>query len=80
MKNSKLVLTIKVLLTATIFLFVGSAAALAEYPDRPITMYIGYKAGGGTDTVGRVLAKAGTASQRCQQTRCRWRNINHGCD
>ncbi|MBT4264494.1 MAG: tripartite tricarboxylate transporter substrate binding protein [Deltaproteobacteria bacterium] len=58
MKNSKLVLTIKVLLTATIFLFVGSAAALAEYPDRPITMYIGYKAGGGTDTVGRVLAKA----------------------
>lgn len=30
---------------------------LAEYPDRPITLMIGYKAGGGTDTVGRVLAK-----------------------
>ena len=30
---------------------------LAEYPERPITLMIGYKAGGGTDTVGRVLAK-----------------------
>ena len=30
----------------------------AEYPSRPITLIIGYKAGGGTDTVGRVMAKA----------------------
>lgn len=36
---------------------VVAGPALAEYPDRPITMMIGYKAGGGTDTVGRVLAK-----------------------
>lgn len=40
---------------------IGTAMAagpvLAEYPDRPITLMIGYKAGGGTDTVGRVLAK-----------------------
>ncbi len=31
--------------------------AQAEWPDGPITMLIGYKAGGGTDTKGRVLAK-----------------------
>lgn len=31
--------------------------ALAEFPERPLTMYIGYKAGGGTDTIGRVVAK-----------------------
>ena len=34
----------------------GSVFAQAEYPTKPITMYIGYKAGGGTDAMGRVLA------------------------
>ena len=28
-----------------------------DWPKKPVTMYIGYTAGGGTDTVGRVLAK-----------------------
>ena len=36
---------------------VTSAAHEAEWPTGPITMMIGYKAGGGTDTKGRVLAK-----------------------
>ena len=31
--------------------------AAAEWPTGPVTMLIGYKAGGGTDTKGRVLAK-----------------------
>ncbi len=35
----------------------ASSGAMAEYPEKPITMFIGYKAGGGTDTVGRVIAK-----------------------
>lgn len=30
----------------------------ADYPDRPINMIVGYKAGGGTDTYARSLAKA----------------------
>ncbi len=34
-----------------------AAPAAAEWPSGPITMLIGYKAGGGTDTKGRVLAK-----------------------
>ena len=35
-----------------------SQSALAtDWPTKPITMLIGYKAGGGTDTKGRVLAK-----------------------
>jgi tripartite-type tricarboxylate transporter receptor subunit TctC len=58
MKCPKTVLTVKVLVVVAAFLFAASTPVLAEYPDRPITMYIGYKAGGGTDTVGRVLAKA----------------------
>jgi tripartite-type tricarboxylate transporter receptor subunit TctC len=29
----------------------------ADWPTKPVTMLIGYKAGGGTDTVGRVFAK-----------------------
>ena len=32
-------------------------AAATDWPTGPITMLIGYKAGGGTDTKGRVLAK-----------------------
>ncbi|MGI9356506.1 MAG: tripartite tricarboxylate transporter substrate binding protein [Rhizobiaceae bacterium] len=36
---------------------VTSTAQSAEWPSGPITMLIGYKAGGGTDTKGRVLAK-----------------------
>jgi len=35
---------------------VGSSSA-AEYPSKPLTLMIGYKAGGGTDAIGRVIAK-----------------------
>ena len=38
------------------FLF-SISSSFADYPNKPIKLYIGYKAGGGTDTVGRVLAK-----------------------
>jgi len=42
---------------ATAALLALTGAAQAEFPDKPITMLIGYAPGGGTDTVGRVLAK-----------------------
>ncbi len=42
---------------ATLSLGVAVGALAAEYPTRPINMVIGYKAGGGTDTVGRVFVK-----------------------
>lgn len=35
----------------------GAALADTSWPTKPVTMLIGYKAGGGTDTKGRVLAK-----------------------
>jgi tripartite-type tricarboxylate transporter receptor subunit TctC len=35
----------------------GSASFADSYPKKAIKLYIGFKAGGGTDTVGRVLAK-----------------------
>ncbi len=38
-------------------LLLGLNNSFADYPNKPIKLYIGYKAGGGTDTVGRVLAK-----------------------
>ncbi len=44
--------SLAIILTA----FFGSFA-YADYPEKPITLYIGFKAGGGTDAVGRVLAK-----------------------
>ena len=45
------------LMIALASLVLGSQAVRAEWPSGPITMLIGYKAGGGTDTKGRVLAK-----------------------
>ena len=41
-----------------VLLFVTfSFSSQADYPNKPIKLYIGFKAGGGTDTVGRVFAK-----------------------
>jgi tripartite-type tricarboxylate transporter receptor subunit TctC len=36
---------------------VCAGPALAEYPDRPIKILVGFKAGGGVDTMARLLAK-----------------------
>jgi tripartite-type tricarboxylate transporter receptor subunit TctC len=35
---------------------IGASSALAEYPEKPITMVVPYGAGGGTDLAARVLA------------------------
>lgn len=35
---------------------VAASSALAEYPDRPITMIVPWSAGGGTDATGRIIA------------------------
>ncbi|SDE04137.1 tripartite tricarboxylate transporter substrate binding protein [Limimaricola pyoseonensis] len=37
-------------------LLVSAGAALAEYPERPITMIVPWSAGGGTDAIARMLA------------------------
>ncbi len=42
---------------ALLALGMAAPAAATDWPTGPITMLIGYKAGGGTDTKGRVLAK-----------------------
>ena len=34
-------------------LLLSSGLALAEYPEKPITILVGYKAGGGTDVMAR---------------------------
>lgn len=44
------------LLTTCALLFGASAAAHAEYPDKPITMVVAYGAGGSTDVTARMLA------------------------
>ena len=35
----------------------GSALAQGSYPNRPVTMVVGFAPGGGTDTVARIIAK-----------------------
>lgn len=42
-------------LISTAFLTMGSAPALADYPERPITMVTGWAPGGSTDIVARLL-------------------------
>ncbi len=41
---------------AMLALALGTTAALAEYPDRPITLIVPWSAGGGTDATGRIIA------------------------
>lgn len=46
-------------IAAGVAAFVGltaATAALADYPEKPITMIIGFNAGGGTDLAGHALA------------------------
>lgn len=43
-------------LLAAILLSSTAGAALADYPDRPITLLVAWGAGGGTDAVARVIA------------------------
>lgn len=45
-----------VLAAALVALFAGPAQA--AWPEKPITVYVGFKAGGGADTLGRIVAKA----------------------
>src|ERR1700761_2211630 len=43
----------------TLLALVGSSASAQEqYPDRPIRMVVGFEAGGSSDIMARVLAKA----------------------
>ncbi|WMS44655.1 tripartite tricarboxylate transporter substrate binding protein [Acuticoccus sp. MNP-M23] len=41
---------------ALVALALGTGAAFAEYPDRPITLIVPWSAGGGTDATGRIIA------------------------
>ena len=52
----------RTLLLASILLAGGTALAQADYPERQITMIVPFAAGGPTDTVGRLVAEAMTAS------------------
>jgi tripartite-type tricarboxylate transporter receptor subunit TctC len=56
MKKTRNALMITVALLATACLL--APAAMAEYPERPITLAVGFAAGGSTDQVGRALAAA----------------------
>ncbi len=42
---------------AGIALVLGAGMAVAEYPERPITLIVPWSAGGGTDATGRIIAK-----------------------
>jgi len=43
---------------AGLALCIGMAPAFAEYPEKPVTLVIPYKAGGSTETMARVYSKA----------------------
>ena len=55
---TKRLLLITLAVVFTCGLLAGSAALAADFPKKPITLYIPYSAGGSTDTSARVLAAA----------------------
>ncbi|MCI5110576.1 MAG: tripartite tricarboxylate transporter substrate binding protein, partial [Marivita sp.] len=44
-------------LTALIALGLSTTAVLAEYPEKPVEVIVGYSAGGGTDVMARTVAQ-----------------------
>jgi tripartite-type tricarboxylate transporter receptor subunit TctC len=56
---------IRSLLVAVLALFASTVSAQGTYPDHPIRMILPFSAGGGTDAVGRIVAKA--LSERLKQ-------------
>ena len=48
--------TIKTLALAASAIALATSAALAEYPEKPVRILVGFSAGGGTDTTARGLA------------------------
>lgn len=52
---------IKTALTGTVLAAAASMAQAADFPERPIDLIVGFKAGGGTDTYARALASAANA-------------------
>lgn len=47
-----------VAITAALPIFFGAAHASAEYPEKPVTLVIPYKAGGSTETMARIFSIA----------------------
>jgi putative tricarboxylic transport membrane protein len=56
MRTKRRIVVLAVLAAGTAALLPGMAAA--EFPDKPITMLIGFRPGGAVDTTGRLLAQA----------------------
>lgn len=44
-------------LSCLIFIFSAMGTFAADYPNRPVTLVVGYSAGGGVDTIARIVAE-----------------------
>src|SRR3954470_14076316 len=52
MRFSRVFLAVSILLP-----WIGTACAQSNWPNRPLTMVVGFAAGGGTDVLGRIIGK-----------------------
>ncbi|NBY05066.1 MAG: tripartite tricarboxylate transporter substrate binding protein [Betaproteobacteria bacterium] len=57
LSNLKLFNSFRCWLGAVVFCCFGSLAFAADYPQKPVTLVVGYSAGGGVDAIARVLAE-----------------------
>src|SRR5215212_10344737 len=57
MRVGRVSVLVSVLGLSLLLPWVGSASAQSNWPNRPLTMVVGFAAGGGTDVLGRIIGR-----------------------
>ncbi len=57
MRFGRVSVLVSVLGLSLLLPWIGSASAQSNWPNRPLTMVVGFAAGGGTDVLGRIIGR-----------------------
>ena len=57
MRFGRVSVLVSVLGLSLLLPWIGSVSAQSNWPNRPLTMVVGFAAGGGTDVLGRIIGR-----------------------